>query len=1035
MKNICFQMTRKGWFLAFVMLCLAFPAFAQKSAVTGTVVDPEGEPLIGASVLAEGTSEGVATDFDGNFSINVAPNAVLVVSYVGYDTQRVSVDGRKHIDITLKENSVMLNEVVAIGYGVVKKSDATGSVSVIKPDDIEAGISVSTQDLLVGAAPGVVVTTDGGSPAGNGTIRIRGGSSLNASNDPLIVIDGVPQSNQDNAGGANALTMINPQTIESITVLKDASATAIYGSRASNGVIIVTTKKGMSGKPQVNFSANLSVQTPRKYYDVMSASEFEKVVREQIGTETAIGMLGNGSTDWQKEVLRTTFSQDYNLSIGGAAKWLPYRVTVGYTGNNGVLKTTSMDRTNVAVNLSPKFFNDHLTVNANVSGTYIRSREADWVTNAALRMDPTQPVYTAYNTVGSYGRPVFNGYTNYVQDAGSPNTLTAQNPLQQLEDRNNVGKVYSSTGNLQLDYALHFLPELHFNLNLGYQVSKNTRNTAIAENSIMAWRNAGLSQMGSAGAATLEKWYELQRNTLLDFYINYRKEFDAIKSNLDVMAGYSWQHFDYHGRSNNYVNGLGFQTNNGMMIYNDGVYTLDYDQASGANIGKPVNNAPMSRWGQELQLISFFGRLNYSFNDTYLLTFTLRDDATSRFSKDSRWGLFPSVALAWKINNMPFMESTQGWLNDFKLRLGWGITGQQDVNSYFPYLPYYSSSYQQGFLYLDPSGSGQWINPLYPESYDANIKWEETTTWSAGIDMAMLNNRITFTLDWYLRDTNDLLAETIVSGWNTKDKVLTNIGSLRNYGLEATITARPVATRDFTWTTSYNIGWNRNKITKLTGDVETSRIGARKIPAGTDGFLQYHLVGESAFSFMVFQQVYDSNGDPIPGQYVDQNADGVIDNDDKIVYHSPEPKVTMTWNNTFNYKNWDFGISLRASLGNYMYNNQTYQGTRLSAVSAYTLNNLLADRFLFPADLVDQNLALSSYFVEDASFLRCDNITVGYTWDNLFNNALRLRLFGAVQNPFVITKYHGVDPEKFDGIDDSYYPRPITATLGVVATF
>ena len=1035
MKNICFQMTRKAWFVAFVMLCIAFPALAQKTTVTGTVVDPEGEPLIGASVLTEGTSVGVATDIDGNFRIDVAPNGVLVVSYVGYDTQKVPVDGRTNITVTMTENSVMLNEVVAIGYGVVKKSDATGSVSVIKPDDIEAGISVSTQDLLVGAAPGVVVTTDGGSPTGNGTIRIRGGSSLNASNDPLIVIDGVPQTNQGNAGGANALTMINPQTIESMTVLKDASATAIYGSRASNGVIIITTKKGQSGKPQINFSANFSVQTPRKYYDVMNAEQLSKVVREQIGTEAAIGMLGTADTDWQKEVLRTTFSQDYNLSIGGASSWLPYRVSLAHTSNNGVIKTSGMSRTTVGINLSPKFFNNLLQINANVNGSYIHTRNADWVTNAALRMNPTQPVYTTYPTIGSYGRPAFNGFTNYVQASGSPNTLTAQNPVQQLEDTKSIGKVASSTGNLQIDYALHFLPELHFNLNLGYQVSKNNTDSDTAENSIMAWRNGALSQMGSAGAATLYKWYELQRNTLLDFYINYRKDFEAIKSNLDVMAGYSWQHFDYHGHSNTYVNGPGFMTNNGMMIYNDGVYTLDYDEASYANIGKPVNNAPMSRWEQELQLVSFFGRLNYSFADTYLLTFTLRDDGTSRFSKDTRWGLFPSVALAWKINNMPFMERTQTWLNDFKLRLGWGVTGQQDVGSYFPYLPIYTSSTSQGFQYLNPDGSGQWIDPLYPEPYDANIKWEETTTYSAGIDMAMLNNRITLTLDWYLRDTKDLLAETIVSGWNTRDKVLTNIGTLRNYGIEATIGARPVVTKDFTWSTSYNVGWNRNKITKLTGDVETSRIEARGVPGGTGGGLQYHIVGQPAYSFMVYQQVYDSNGDPIPGQYVDQNADGVIDNDDKILYHSPEPKVTMTWNNTFNYKNWDFGISLRASLGNYMYNNQTYQGTRLSAVSGYQLNNLLADRYLFPLDLADPNLALSNYFVEDASFIRCDNITVGYTWDHLMNNSLRLRLFGAVQNPFVITKYHGVDPEKFDGIDDSYYPRPITATLGVIATF
>lgn len=1036
MKNICFQMTRKAWLALVMVLCLSFPALAQKTTVTGTVVDSTGEPLIGASVIAEGTSNGVGTDIDGNFSLQVEPNATLVVSYVGYDTQKVPVNGRSHIDITLTENTVMLNEVVAIGYGVVKKSDATGSVSVIKPDDIDAGISVSTQDMLVGAAPGVVVTTDGGSPMGNGKIRIRGGSSLNASNDPLIVIDGVPQSNQDNAGGANALSMVNPQTIESMTVLKDASATAIYGSRASNGVIIITTKKGQSGKPQVNFSANWHVATPQKYYDMMDGTQFSKFVREKVGTEAAVGMLGESNTNWQKEVLRTTFSQDYNLSIGGASKWLPYRVSLSYTNNNGILETSGMSRTTAGINLSPKFFDGLLQVNANVNGSYIYSREANWVLNSALQMDPTQSVRTNYPTTGNSGLTAFNGYTNYVTSTGSISTNNRQNPLQELNDQRKIGKVASSTGNLQIDYALHWLPELHFNLNLGYQVSKNNKENSVEQNSIMAWRNGSLAEMGSAGAGTEERWYELQRNTLLDFYINYRNDFEKIKSNLDVMVGYSWQRFDYHGHSNTYVNTPGFVTNGGVIQINDGVYNLDIDESSYSNIGRAVKDQPMSRWAQKLQLISFFGRLNYTFDDTYLLTFTLRDDGTSRFSKDTRWGLFPSVALGWKINNMPFMESSSEWLNDFKLRLGWGITGQQDVGSYFPYLPVYTSSVNQGFQYLDPDGSGEWINPLYPEPYDADIKWEETTTWSAGIDMAFLNNRITLTLDGYIRDTKDLLAETIVSGWNTKDKVLTNIGTLRNYGIEATIGARPVVTKDFTWSTNFNVGWNRNEITKLTGDVETSRILARGLDGSIGGGLQYHVVGQPAYSFLVYQQVYDNDGNPIPGQYVDQNADGVIDNDDKILYHSPEPKVTMTWGNTFNYKNWDFGFSLRASIGNWMYNQQLYTLTRTHNVSGYQLNNLLNGEYIFPmSSSSDDKLMLSNYFVEDASFVRCDNITIGYTWENLLNNSLRLRLFGAVQNPFVITKYRGVEPEKFDGIDYSYYPRPITATLGVVATF
>ena len=1016
-----------------MLLCLSFPALAQKITVTGTVVDPVGEPLTGASIIAEGTTMGTAADIDGNYRIDVEPNAVLVVSYVGYDTQRVAVEGRNVINITLSENTVMLKEVVAIGYGVVKKSDATGSVAVVKPDDIEAGIATSTQDLLVGASPGVVVTSNGGDPTGNATIRIRGGSSLTANNDPLIVIDGVALTGQAGAGGTNALTMINPQNIESMTILKDASATAIYGSRASNGVIIITTKKGAKGKPQVNFAANFHVNTARNTLDMMSGAEFANAVKTKVGTEAAISQLGTADTDWQKEVLRTSFSHDYSLSIGGAVGNVPYRVNASFTENQGILKTSGMKRTTVGFSLTPKFFDNLLQITANVNGTYIKSTTADTgAVGAAVAFNPTLPVRTAYATNGNTGLTMFNGYTNITLASGNLELQAGQNPLQMLEDQSNSGEVWSSTGNLQVDYALHFLPELHLNLNAGYQVSKNTAFNQTAENSVQAWSNQDLIKMGAYGAGTYYKWWELQRNTSFEFYLNYRKEFEAIKSNVDATAGYTWQHMDYFGHSNSYLASLGFNN----ISYADGAYTLTRNNRAVSADGKEwyvhdeLNGSPDSRWGNPLQLLSFFGRVNYTFDNTYLLTVTLRDDATSRFHKDTRWGLFPAVALGWKITNMDFMESTRDVLNEAKLRLGWGVTGQQDIGQYFGYLPVYTSSTNQGFQYI---WNGQWIAPLYPNAYDENLKWEETTTWNAGIDLAFLNNRITASVDWYLRETEDLLAYTPVAGMNTANYMTRNIGSLRNVGIEATVGAKPVVTKDFTWNTSVNVAWNRNKITALTGDAETSQIQARDVPTGTGGGLQYHLVGEPAFSYLVYQQVYDAAGNPVEGQYVDQNADGIINDDDKIIYHSPDPKMTFTWNNSFNYKNWDLGISLRANLGNYVYNAPRYERTRLDGVSGYMLTNLMRDEYLFKT--TDGNLCLSDYFVENASFIRCDNITLGYTFPELLNNALKLRLFGAVQNPFVITKYKGLDPEVFSGIDNNMYPRPITCTLGVVATF
>ncbi|MBD5200655.1 MAG: TonB-dependent receptor [Bacteroidales bacterium] len=1035
MKNICFHLTRKLMLAIAVLLTASLPALAQKVAVHGTVIDELGEALIGATVMEKGTSTGTATDLDGHYTIHVNPNATLVFSYVGYDPVEVPVSGRSQIDVTLKENSTVLAETVVIGYGSVKKSDATGSVAMVLPDDIEAGIATSAQDLLVGASPGVVVTTNG-DPSGSATIRIRGGSSLNASNDPLIVIDGVPMTNQSNGGNMNAMSMINPNDIESMTILKDASATAIYGSRASNGVIIITTKKGKGGKPVVNFAANFSINTPRKTLNVMNATEFAQTVRDNLG-EASVAQLGyNGTiynTDWQKEVLRTTFSHDYNLSVAGKAGVLPYRVNAGYTNSEGILKTSAMQRVTAGFSLSPKFFDDKLSVNANVNGTYTKVNNAEWgAIAAAAGFDPTKPVYSNIPMEGNTDLFLYNGYYNY-SPGGTYDLNAAKNPVQLLNDHDSWNETWSSSGNLQLDYALHFLPELHFNLNLGYQVSKNDARDKWAYNSLNSWINDGLTNSGAAGAASLKKWHEIQRNTLLDFYINYKKEFEAIKSNLDVMAGYSWQRFSYLGWEQNYINSLGFVNANGTpgFTHDNGSYFMNWSNEN--HIGEVINNAPTSRWGNPLQLVSFFGRLNYTFDDTYLLTFTLRDDGTSRFSKDNRWGLFPSVALAWKINNVGGLKDV-AWLDEWKLRLGWGQTGQQDLsgpenfNSYFPYLPLFINSYTAGFQYITPGGA--WINPLYPSAFDSNIKWETTTTWNVGLDLGFFNNRLNIAADWYLRNTTDLLAFAPALGLNTSNFMMTNIGSLRNYGLEFNINAKPVVVEDFTWSTGLNIAWNHNEITKLTGDASNDKIAARGMDFGT---IQWHLVGEPAFTYLVYQQVYDENKNPIPGQYVDQNADGVINDADLIKYHSPEPVVTLNWNNTFSYKNWDLGFTLRASIGNYVYNNPRFQRSVLSRVDAYGLNNLLSDAFLFPTN--EEHLKLSDYWVENASFLRCDNITIGYTWPNLIDGNLRLRLFGAVQNPFVITKYKGIDPEVFSGIDNDVYPRPVTFTIGVVATF
>lgn len=1022
MKNICFQMTRKMWLVAFMALCAAFPAFAQTITVKGTVIDKEGEPLIGASVVVRGQTLGTATDIDGNYTISAPSDGYLIFSYVGYDTQEVAVNGRTTIDITMKENSVMLDEVVAIGYGTVKKSDATGSVATIKPSEIEAGLATSAQDLLVGASPGVVVTTSG-NPSEGGNIQIRGGASLSASNDPLIVIDGVPMDTKGIVGSSNPLSLISPENVESMTILKDASATAIYGSRASNGVIIITTKAGAKGTPQVSFTMNGYINTTRKYLDVMSAGEFRNFILSEYGENSPqAGQLGDYDTDWQKELTRTTFSTDYSLSVGGTTGWLPYRVGVTYTDNNGIIKNTDMDRVTASINLTPKFFNDLLSVNANVKGAYITNNYGENTLRSAAAMNPTLPVKDYEN-----GSPLFGYYTSYVNGGilAGPNdkgetidsTTSPINPIAKNEAKVSEGKAWQSVGNLQLDFKMPFLTDLRANLNLGYDYQHGENHSNNMINTPMSW-NGGYQVKDNGELKTIKdggvsRKYEFQTrvNLLLDFYLNYNHYFESINSNLDVTAGYSWQKF--HNKKRDY-----------SLVYQV------VDPENEQYIGNQAN--PTSVTIHPHQLVSFFGRANLTFLNKYLVTATVRRDGTSRFSKDHRWGTFPSVALGWKLLEENFMEGARDYMNELKIRAGYGVTGQQDLNDdYFPYLPVYSQWTGGGAVYPSITGQGNGTYPFYAQAYNSDIKWEETHTWNAGFDFGFLNNRILGSFDFYKRKTKDLLTYApYPAGSNISNAGNMNLGDLENTGIEFSVTARPIVNKVFTWTSSFNVAWNKNKITRLAEGV-TSSCGPSISTTGDK--IQIHQVGKPAYSFYVYEQVYDAAGNPMEGVFVDQNGDGQINENDKILYHSRDPKVTMNWNNTFNYKNWDFGISLRSNLGNWVYN-YTQAGNSVKETNAsLPLSNLMNNTFLF--EKTATTTKMSSHFVQNASFVRCDNITVGYTWDNLLNDQLRLRLYGACQNPFVITKYKGLDPEIFSGVDNEVYPHPLTFSFGVVASF
>ncbi|MFA5229730.1 MAG: TonB-dependent receptor, partial [Candidatus Paceibacterota bacterium] len=843
-------------------------------SVRGTVTDIAGEPLIGVNILLQGTSTGTVTDYDGNFTLQAPANGVLEISYIGYKPQSIPINNRTNIRIVMAEDTELLEELVVIGYGTVRKDDATGSVTAVDATKLNRGLATSPSDLLAGKVAGLSVVSSGGAPGSSSSIRIRGGSSMSASNEPLIVIDGVPVDNATGVSGmADPLSTINSNDIETFTVLKDASATAIYGSRASNGVIIITTKKGHSGKVRLSYNGNVSVSNKTGTVDVMDAPTFRNYVVNSFGEDSQqAAALGNTETNWQDQIFRTAVSTDHNLSVSGTAgERLPYRVSVGYTNENGILKTSNLERYTGSVNLSPSFLDDHLRVQLNARGMYYTNRFADQgAINSATQFDPTMPVYS--ETESPYG----NGYHMSLKPDGTPIDIGLANPLAILEQKYDKSKVIRSIGNIQMDYRMPFLEELRANLNLGYDISKSDGDVIIEDNSPMSytWGNF------KSGWGENSTYYQYKSNTLLDFYLNYAKEMGIHR--FDAMGGYSWQRF-YNESDNTYPYSAAMASETGNEFYKDG-----------------------NDYSTESYVVSFFGRLNYSLLNRYLMTFTLRNDGSSRFSPDNQWGLFPSAAFAWKIINEPFMEDAGNVMSDLKLRLGYGVTGQQNLGSGdYPWMGRYSYS-QAGANYFF---GDKMISLIRPLAYDENLKWEETATYNAGLDYGFLNNRISGAFDIYYRKTTDLLNTVgIAAGTNFSNQLLTNVGELVNKGAEFSITGRPIVSKDLNWSLNYNISYNRNEITKLTITDDPNYVGVRfgGIDGGTGNNIAIHSIGYPAGSFYVYEQVYNDEGNPIEGVFVDQNADGVINEKDLIVYKNAAPDFFMGLSSQLSYKNWDF---------------------------------------------------------------------------------------------------------------------------------
>ena len=962
-----------------LLLCVAF-GYAQQITVKGTVKDGSGQPLMGASVLVKGTSHGTAADFDGNFELKVDKGVTLVVSSVGYKSREVAAKAGT-MNIVLQEDTQQLEDVVVIGYGAIKKKDLTGSVNLVTDKDFNKAPAVNADQLIQGKIAGVQMTSASGAPGEGQTIRIRGNGSLSLTSNPLIVIDGVPMNDGGVGGSRSIFNSINPEDIESMTVLKDASSTAIFGSRAANGVIMITTKKGKANQDlKISFNTSIAVQDVNDYVDVMNANQFRQTVKG-LNNPAAKALLGNADTNWQKEIYQTAPMSNSTLVLSGAYKTLPYRVSVGHSYADGILRTDNFKRTNAKISLNPTFFDKSLKLELNANGTYMQNRFANKdAIGAAVEYDPTQSVFG--------GLAKYGGYHAWVNpNNGSRYDLAPNNPMAMLKFLDDSSKVYRFIGNAKVDYTFPFFKDITASVNVGIDYSKG-------EGDKITDRRMPTSTPDFDGAKTT--YTNKATNKLFDAYINYMKDIKETH-NIGLMIGHSYQSFEFDDNSTDYS----YFTNPG-------------DNKEVPNINKSRN-----------VLMSFFGRANYSYKNRYLLTATLRADASSKLNPDDRWGYFPSVALAWNVSNENFLKDNKT-LNELKLRFGYGEVGNVNGLGDYLFLTNYTRSQDGASYQLGDS----FYQTYRPGVTNKNLRWEVGNTLNAGIDFGFLDNLITGTLDVYRKQTKDLIAETTIDPFtNFKNRVNANVGDMENKGIELGLTVTPIRNieKNIRWSFNYNIAYNENKITRMPDDQPTGGISG-----GTGNRVQLHREGETPYSFFVYQQVYDAQGNPVENAFVDRNGNGKIDEGDRYLYKSPFAPVTMGFGTDLNYKNWDLNITTRANIGNYVYNNTQSRLDQFGEITANSgfLRNIKANSNFQRHN--DQSW-LSDYYLENASFFKLDNITLGYTFPH--TDKMYIRLYGTVQNVLTITKYSGLDPEVYGGIDNNFYPRPQTYLLGLNVNF
>ena len=982
--------------LLLLFFLLPFSIFAQ-STLSGVVLDAKSKlPLPGVNVVVQSVNGSTSTDLDGKFKLGgLKSGDKIVFSYIGYNSNTLNYSGQKEVNISLEESANQLQEVVVqVGYGAAKKKDATGAVDLLTTKEFNRGFNPNTESLLNGRVAGVVVT-QGGRPGDGAAIRIRGGASLDASNDPLIVLDGLPLDNA--VGGSNGiLASINPNDIENISILKDASATAIYGNRGSNGVIIITTKKGSKGDLKVTVGTTFTVNTLAKKIDVTSADDFRSFVTNPANIDlynidpNRIAKLGNSNTNWQDEIFSNSVSVDNNISMRGALFGIiPTSFSYGHTYIPGILETSKFDRTTTALRLNPSFFDNHLKIAVNANFTVEKNRFAnEGAIRNALNFDPTQSIYSPNQQ--------FGGYFEWLDSSGNPNFLATDNPVALLRQRTNKSKAYRYFGNFQADYKLHFFPDLKATIVLGIDRQQGFGTDELSNQSINGFFNS------SENLGSYSEFWNNKTLQLADFYLNYTKTFGNV--NVDVTAGHSYQE----------RTGISFGTGN-INNPNNIINSLN-----------TFNNYPS-------KLESYFARANFGYAGKYLMTLNYRRDITNNFSKNYREGNFPGVAVAWNVSKENFLKDSKS-INNLKLRVGYGVTGQQELSTNFSYIPKYTLGNQTAQYQF----GNTFYNTVRPELYANNLKWEETATTNFGIDFELFN-RFKGNLDFYKKETKDLLAFVpYPDGANIGNFGPRNFGNLKAQGIELGLVFDAIKSTNFNWNINFNATYQDRKITALATDgLGTAGFPTGGINGGVGNTIQIQSTGYAPNSFYVFEQVYGIDGRPIEGVYVDRNVDGKIDEKDKYQFKKPYADFTFGLMSNMSYKNWDFSMAWRASLGNYIYdNNGSSLGYLNNSINQITPLNNINPNF-FDSGFVNEgnNRYFSDYYIRNASFIKLDNISIGYNIAKPFGENTTARLNFGVQNVAIFSKYKGLDPEIFSGIDNTIYPRARMFVFGCNVNF